>query len=229
MAWVRLDDRFTENPKILELSDAEFRTWVRLLCHCAHVGDPSVDVKTRREVAGLSKTRIDHFAVLGLLDRLDGAYEVHDWLTYAPKDATSAERVSRFRARKAAAQEPSPQPLHGPLHDTLPEPAFPRVRVQEEGSNNRFEKEDLTGELHTEVRGPLDDWHALATRLSDADEGTPGVLAQVGRGLPEAAIARAIESLEYRRRDSARQPLRSEVRYFIASLKSIREEEHASA
>jgi len=34
MAWVRLDDDFTDNAKIAGLSDRDFRGWIRLLCYC---------------------------------------------------------------------------------------------------------------------------------------------------------------------------------------------------
>ena len=33
--WVKLDDRFTDNPKIARLSDKAFRVYVHALCYSA--------------------------------------------------------------------------------------------------------------------------------------------------------------------------------------------------
>src|SRR4051794_24106180 len=35
MAWLRLDDGFAGRPAIVNLTDREFRLFIRLLCHCA--------------------------------------------------------------------------------------------------------------------------------------------------------------------------------------------------
>lgn len=102
MAWVRLDDGFAVNGKIAQLSDPEFRTWVRLLCHCGKVQDPTVDKVTVQEVVGLTPKRVDRYAELRLLDPIDDDYEVHDWEQYQPKDVTGAERQARWRARNNA-------------------------------------------------------------------------------------------------------------------------------
>ena len=34
MPWVKLDDGFTDHPKIASLSDSAFRTFVTALCYC---------------------------------------------------------------------------------------------------------------------------------------------------------------------------------------------------
>jgi hypothetical protein len=103
MAWVRLDDDFTDNAKIAGLSDRDFRSWVRLLCYCGRAKDPTVDEKTRRQVAGLTPSRVSRLVFAGLLDESQsnpGVFEVHDWEKYQPKDWTNAERQSRWRSRK---------------------------------------------------------------------------------------------------------------------------------
>lgn len=102
MPWLRLDDGFTSNSKIAQLSNTEFRVWMRLLCHCARSHDPSVDAAARNEVVGLTGKAVLRFAGLGLLDPVGDNFEVHDWTHYLPKDATNAERQARWRARKAA-------------------------------------------------------------------------------------------------------------------------------
>jgi hypothetical protein len=68
----------------------------------------------------------------------------------------------------------------------------------------------------------------LADEISDADEGTPFVLANVGRGwATEAVLARALEALRERRRHPKRSPLVSEAAYVVGTLKDMREE-HAA-
>jgi hypothetical protein len=108
MAWLRLDDGFTANSKIAQLSDAEFRAWMRLLCHCARSRDPSVDEVAIREVSGLNSRRIRRYADLGLLDEIGSHFEVHDWAKYLPKDATNADRQARWRARQRNARNDEP-------------------------------------------------------------------------------------------------------------------------
>jgi hypothetical protein len=102
MAWLRLDDGYTSNSKIAQLGNAEFRVWLRLLCHCARSHDPSVDAAARNEVVGLTRKAVQRFADLGLLDVVGDNHEVHDWTHYLPKDATNVERQARWRARRAA-------------------------------------------------------------------------------------------------------------------------------
>lgn len=67
-------------------------------------------------------------------------------------------------------------------------------------------------------------WSTVHEHLSGADERTPAVIARASRGLPEAALRTAWESLEARRRDKSQTPLVSEVRYFVATLLSMRAE-----
>jgi hypothetical protein len=108
MAWLRIDDGFTANAKITQLTDTEFRVWVRLLCYCASVQDPTVDRITKREVSGLQKSRIQRFFELRLLDSVGDSLEIHDWAHFLPKDATSHERQARWRARNSVTRPVTP-------------------------------------------------------------------------------------------------------------------------
>lgn len=69
--------------KVAQLSDGEFRCWMRLLCHCAHASDPMVTAATVREVATLTRARVKRFAEIGLVDVVAGGHEVHDWILYS--------------------------------------------------------------------------------------------------------------------------------------------------
>lgn len=119
MSWLRVDDGFTSNAKVAQLTDSEFRVWMRLLCHCARSQDPSVDPVARREVNGLTAGRVRRYADLGLLDAVGDHHEVHDWSDYQPKDSTAAERQARWRSRQA---------VTGAVTPAVTEP-LPRVRA----------------------------------------------------------------------------------------------------
>lgn len=101
MSWLRIDDRFASHPKVAQLSDKEFRVWMRTLCFCASYEDPTVDRVAVNEIKGLTRAMVMRFAEIGLLDPSDAGHEVHDWEHYQPKDRTGAERQARWRARNA--------------------------------------------------------------------------------------------------------------------------------
>lgn len=151
---------------------------------------------------------------------------------------TPENLVVACRACNSAKKDRTPEQAGMPLL----EPRGSGASSSGTNPNSKFSLTDVSGPLAGDLpvsqpleeatsdsrgampRGPLDDWRSVSQRLRDADAGTPAVLAAIGRGLPEAAIARALESLEQRRRDTKRGPLVSEVRYFVASLKRIRDE-----
>lgn len=68
----------------------------------------------------------------------------------------------------------------------------------------------------------LDRFRLIARELAGASDRTPLALATAARGLPEAAIHTALESLGRRRR--RRPPLESEARYVVGALTKMREE-----
>jgi hypothetical protein len=131
MTWLRIDDGFTANGKIAQLTDNEFRCWMRLLCHCAKVKDPTVDKATIQEVPGLTSRRVGRLIELQLLDKIGEMAEVHDWAKFLPKDETSAERQARWRARKRQADTVTPPvtpTVTDNASDTVTETA-PRARA----------------------------------------------------------------------------------------------------
>lgn len=100
MSWLRIDDGFSDHPKIGVLTDSEFRVWIRTLCYCARYRDPTVDDATIAAVSGLNSRRIRRFFDLNLLQREGDGFVVHDWDTYAPKDPTGAARQAKWRANR---------------------------------------------------------------------------------------------------------------------------------
>jgi len=105
MSWVRIDDGFVENHKISELSDREFRTWVRTLCYASRNNGRKgrLTAAMRREVLGLTPALVDKLVDLGLLDRTseNGTVQVHDWPLYA--DLPITEKVAYYLSRNPSA------------------------------------------------------------------------------------------------------------------------------
>lgn len=101
MSWLRLDDGFAEHPKLLELSDRQFRVWLRLLLYCARfrTGGVVTDVVLRH--LRVKNELLSVFVSVSLLDENDGVFEVHDWNAYNPTDPSNAERQARYRARQS--------------------------------------------------------------------------------------------------------------------------------
>lgn len=115
MPWVRLDDRFPSHRKVALLSDRAFRLYVSALCWCSEnltegtILDRELTVITR--IRGLKAAATD-LEKAGLWDRIEGGWQVHDYLEYNPDRAkvqaereANAARQKAFRDRKKAERE----------------------------------------------------------------------------------------------------------------------------
>jgi len=108
VSWLRIDDGFAEHYKISELTDREFRVWMRTLCYAARNNGRAgrLTAAMRREIVGLTAPMVQKYVSLGLLDEAeDGVVLVHDWATYNPKDPTAADRAKRYRQRDVTVTE----------------------------------------------------------------------------------------------------------------------------
>jgi hypothetical protein len=117
MSWVRVDDGFSENPKILELDDRTFRIHVWALCYCArHLTDGLLVLGVLRGCPLVTrKYTLDRvlgcLVGAGLWEPVEGGYLVHDYLVFNPaaakvreKRAAAAERQRRWRDNKEKRQ-----------------------------------------------------------------------------------------------------------------------------
>lgn len=98
MAWLRIDDGYDTNSKLLELTEAERWRWTRVLIHCAkHRTEGRVTVAVIKEI-GLGRA-LSRLTQIRLLDETDDPkkYLVHDWDQYNPKDVGAAQRMRRRR------------------------------------------------------------------------------------------------------------------------------------
>lgn len=94
MAWLRIDDGFTENAKIAQLTDGEFRVWMRLLCWAARQRAAKVTTGLCRELVGLNPTKLRRYVQLGLLDANGDGYTIHEFLVY--NATTIEEKVAAY-------------------------------------------------------------------------------------------------------------------------------------
>ena len=82
MAWVKLDDSAMDHPKILLLTDAQFRLWMKGLCYCQkHLTDgfiPDVAIKPMLGRAGDVKGICD----ARLWEAVSGGFQVRNYLKW---------------------------------------------------------------------------------------------------------------------------------------------------
>ncbi len=103
MKWFRLYPEAMRNPKVAALTDRDFRLWVNLL---AVASENEGWIPGLEALKHLLKARLDHLSTgverlisTGLIDRLAGGYEPHNWKKFQYKSDTSTERVAKHREK----------------------------------------------------------------------------------------------------------------------------------
>ena len=132
MPWVKLDDAILDNPKILEAGPLGFALHVAAICYCArNLTDGFLPTPKAASLLDLSGVHCDHanpcgraaygrptgmsggvvdvadviemLVELGLWHRVDGGFEVHDFLEYNPSRAkVEADRQQAKEQRSEA-------------------------------------------------------------------------------------------------------------------------------
>lgn len=91
--WVKLDDNFPSNDKVLSIGADAFRLYVEGLCHCGrNLTDGFVSAPALARL--WAPEQADALVDAGLWAEVDGGYEVNDYLEFNP----SREQVERERA-----------------------------------------------------------------------------------------------------------------------------------
>jgi hypothetical protein len=107
VAWVKIDDRYPRNPKVLGLTDKAFRHDLTALCYCAEQrSDGELPPAYLRTVpAKIRQQLVDS----GRWDVTDQGVFVHDYLEYNPSatetetKSDAARNASRIRWSNASA------------------------------------------------------------------------------------------------------------------------------
>lgn len=102
MSWVKLDDQFTDHPKISEAGPLGGWLYVCGLTYCArYLTDgfiPASRVKLMADIPNIQQVA-SKLVDLGLWEVADGGYLVHDYLEYNPSsDEARATKEARKRA-----------------------------------------------------------------------------------------------------------------------------------
>jgi hypothetical protein len=216
MPWLRVDDLFAENAKIIELNDRQFRVHFRALLYA--VRNRTSGYLTPKMLANLRVRRPDQarFVELGLWDETasEGTFRVHDFEKYNPIDPELAQRFhspngsggpSRARAGTGARPLPEPQP-----QEQEPKRSLPASRSETSGAEGLpFSLELLTLEALASISDPKKREASRKTIVANA------------KGLPEASIVKVRESL------ASAKP-RNPAGYVVKALKSEAKERAAA-
>ncbi|MHB9879112.1 hypothetical protein ACSMXM_05560 [Pacificimonas sp. ICDLI1SI03] len=108
--WFRFQAAAMRNPKVMKLSDKDFRLWVRMLSIASEndgklPGDDDLKLLLSMRLDHL-KGGLDRLIRGGLIDLLDGGYVPHDWNEHQYKSDTSTERVKRHRKKRNVSETP---------------------------------------------------------------------------------------------------------------------------
>lgn len=138
MSWLKLDDAFPDHPKLGMLSDLAVLggwLWVSGLCYCGrYLTDGFVPHGQVGKLADFREFGVDVREVasrlvdVGLWERTEGGYQVHDYLKYNPSradhDASKASLSARGKKgasarhgkRRDSGQSSGPSDGYGPGH-----------------------------------------------------------------------------------------------------------------
>jgi hypothetical protein len=104
MPWLRLWDDALDCPKVHRLKPELFRAWIFLLLAAKRHGDegllPALDTIAFWMRADVSEVQewAEGLAGVGMLDKTDSGYLIHDWDHWQqPPDRTVAQRMRRYR------------------------------------------------------------------------------------------------------------------------------------
>lgn len=99
MAWVRLDDQFPDHPKLATCGPVAGWVYVSGLCYAArYLTDGFVPETIALRFAGSSPEVLANLVECSLWDRVNGGYQIHDFLEYNPP-------ASKVKAEREAAKE----------------------------------------------------------------------------------------------------------------------------
>jgi hypothetical protein len=108
--WFRFYAGALRNPKVLRLSDKDFRLWVRLLAVASENDGHIPDGDDLRLVLNMRldhlSSGVDRLISGGLIDAIDDGYEPHGWAKFQYKSDTSTERVHKHREKRNVSETP---------------------------------------------------------------------------------------------------------------------------
>jgi hypothetical protein len=136
VTWVKLDDNFPSNPKVVDLEDAAFRLYVEGLCYCAaNLTDGRLTAGALRRLCGSPSAA--ELVSAGLWLVTEAGYEVKDYLKYNPsREKVEAERdkaaARKLQWKERATERRSERVANG-VRNTHPDPIPSRPEGRGDG------------------------------------------------------------------------------------------------
>ena len=103
MRWFRFYAEALRDPKVRQLSDALFRTWIDILCLASEYGGEVPVTDLQHRLPHRSNVTFDRVCALvdrGLLEYGGGLIIPHNWFGRQYRSDSSTQRVQRHRLRK---------------------------------------------------------------------------------------------------------------------------------
>lgn len=244
--FVALAHGFPEHPKVMGLHDRAFRFHIVALDYCSrNLTDGHVSARAVKVVAAILDTRSKRWTselVSARLWRHDDAgdgFWINDYLVYNPRaeamrDLRDKRREAGVRGAEKRWSKPKAPPgadgngdgkSHSKSHG---KPQIP----SEQSSTEGLLEQDPGRQFDADARGeqpeglPVMNEFLIAriVRLvgDDADSGTAQVIRSKARGLPDASLAKVIESVE------TSGSIRDRAAYVVAALTSEHHERSAA-
>lgn len=106
-SWFRYHAKTLDSPKVIRLSDFEFRVWTKLLCLAAEddgfLPKDLPDIALRLRIPEKkAKLVVDSLVEQRFIDQIDGRLLMHDWNEWQFQSDLSTQRVRDFRKRAVA-------------------------------------------------------------------------------------------------------------------------------
>ena len=113
MAWVKIDDRMPEHPKMLQVRDSD-ALWLHVcaLCYCnRNLTDGFVhdDIVARLSGSKRPRQAVSKLVAAGLWHEVSGGFVIHDYLEFQPsrEDVTGEREKGKDRAARSYANRKS--------------------------------------------------------------------------------------------------------------------------
>lgn len=129
--WFRFYADAMRNPKVLRLSDKDFRLWVRLLSVASENEGRIAPAEDLKMVLAM---RLDHLQggldrliSGGLIDAIANGYEPHGWAKFQYKSDVSTSRVHKHRAKRNVSETPPDTEADTDTEKVVPNGTTPRA------------------------------------------------------------------------------------------------------
>lgn len=178
MAWVRIDDQFTDHPKVVEVGPLAECLFVRGLTYAArYLTDGFVPASHLRRMGDMDAIEeAGRLVRVGLWHDADGGYRIHDYLDYQPsaekvkaEREAARQRMGKARSGKAEANnQPRSPEVHANFNGTSDNPTPTPIPVVPDGTREG-DKSPSPSTAKDHERRFESFWAAYPRRVGKAD------------------------------------------------------------